>query len=1363
MSKRRLYQVNLIPKRRSIYALVGLLLASILFATCATVFIGVYSYISTYLGESDDTLILTQSGSGNFIATRYISMQIAESAEYVQGVTLVSPETLTPCMIREKTCFVRGIECNKFYLVENLVLEAGRLLTNEDIHGAFIGNRAAQRLQISVGDSFLIYSGLRDISLQVTAIGIYSSEDTALNDEVLIPLSIGQILSGNYPDKVTYIRVEYNDSVISRSSLEDSLISQHLLTVQILSNETGEHVQNVQVEIYDIQGTLIKSSISDSVGEGSFGLDFGNYTVVARSGSSQVNRSVFLESDQTISLKITSPPDLYPLNVKVWDINQIGIPYTTVIAWKGSEIIQMRQTNSIGEANFSLPSEIFQFSTLIWNNFTQEPVEFKQTANPIQNESLIFWYRHFKLGIRTNDPYSGVLLNSTVILSLINGTVLNSGTTGDLGYIEFDDLTPTSYNVSVDYSTISQNRIIDLRSDRTVNFEILPQFDLEIHVFNDSTKLPINNSNVKIHDEANNLYENFTDENGIADFLLQLNTYNITVNSEGFIKNRIINLNSSRNETFWMPTYNLTIIIENISGILQQNINVRLISASLNDSKLSENGSVTFFIPPDSYTIILNCSNVFLNQNYEITGSIDPINFIIPPYNLTVSVFNGTDSGTPPLSGVNVTIYDNSSKEYLTSTMTIAGISNFLMNPGVYNVSVNLSNTYYHDVIEVVQSNVNVSFYSYPFNLSVIIFNGTTSAPQENIQIQLFDLQNNLIAGPQVTDSGGYATFMVAPRIYNITLNNTDYVLSKIRNLVAPNTLLTFEFPPYNLTITVFNASDNAPIQNAQVDILQYQDNSTLFSKFTTVEGIAQFALDPGNYYINLSYQNYNLLQFKEIIADPLISYHIPPYKLDIQVIDYWGSPIVDANVSVNGGDPYLTNGSGFVTLFLDPDIYSITATYDNFTEVKLVDMTDYQEIFRVSLLLTQKYSLNVSIVNAISGRYLENASISVLDLSGDLIDKKHSDSNGFSQFTLNPQLYNISVEFDQTHESQLFNLSTDEAIIFSIIPFYRLTIFTFDDSTTHYSKDVNVQILDLGGQLLFQDITNDNGECTFDLEYGTYNISINKGLEQKSEILDISQPEFLAFHMAPYKIIVTTINSTTLGLVPNVLITIKTLNGTEIASDSTNALGVAEFLVDADQYYIYAEHSGKSWKKQVDLRQKNTSLHLIFSISTAISSNIDVGDPIEYSASLLEQTLGLTESIVYVLAIILTILVSFSIMNVVSASISESRQLIGIIRSIGASNRQVYYLINLRIILISAVSGTLGGFIGIFLGSFISIGALEISLTQIVTLELFSSLLLLALGITVLIGLISANLTLFRILKRPIAITIKEILPQAV
>ncbi|MHA1649896.1 MAG: FtsX-like permease family protein, partial [Candidatus Helarchaeota archaeon] len=585
----------------------------------------------------------------------------------------------------------------------------------------------------------------------------------------------------------------------------------------------------------------------------------------------------------------------------------------------------------------------------------------------------------------------------------------------------------------------------------------------------------------------------------------------------------------------------------------------------------------------------------------------------------------------------------------------------------------------------------------------------------------------------------------------------------KIKEIAQPNTLYTFEFPPYNVTIFVFNASNNMPIENAQVEILAFEDNATLFSKTTSSEGIVQFDLDPGAYYINLSYKSYNFIQYKEILADPQISYHLPPYKLSVQIIDYWDNPIENANVSANDGNILKTNASGYVEFYLDPDIYNISASWGELSNFQIIDMSSYQESFSIVIKLIDKVLLDINVVNAISGRDLLNACVSISEFAGEFVATKFTNLNGSCQFTLSIGVYNLTVLYENSIEYQLINLTSDSSVIFSIIPYYTLTVITFDDSATSYTPNVLVQIYEIGGQLISQDFTDLFGMSSFNLEYGTYNVSIQKGSEHKWEIIDISQPEMLYFHVAPYKITVQVINSTTLKPISNALLTIYTYEGELITSNTTDDLGVQEFLLDSGQYFVFLNISENCWVKELDIRSVNSSQHLIFSVSISVSSKIDVGDPTEYSASLLQQTVGLTESIVYILAIILTILVSFSIMNVVSSCISESRKYIGVLRSIGASIRQIYYIFNFRIILISLLAGFLGGLLGIMIGTFISIQALEISLLQILTPQLFSTLLGLSVGMAVIIGLVSANLTLYRILKMPIAVSVKEILPESI
>lgn len=1358
--KHRISQITVITRKRLIYGIVGLLLSSILFSTCATVFIGAYSYVSTYLGSSEGTLILTQSGTGNFISTRYISMQIAESAEYIPGITLVSPETLTPCMVNGKSCFVRGIICNKFYQIENFILKGGRLLTDRDLTGAFIGSRAANRLQISIGNSFIIYSGLRDVILQMTVIGIFSSEDTALNDEILVPLFAGQFLSGNYPDRVNYIRVKYNESKITRPVLENLIMYQHNLNIHLFSNETNMPIRNGRIDIYDINKKLIKIGCTDTMGEASFSLDFGNYSLTITYNQMQLNSSIYLQNDQEISYKIASPVTYYSLNVQILGENLKGIPFTTVIALKGSEIIQMRQTNILGIANFSLPQDIYQISVLFWNNLTQESVDFQQTVNLLQNDSVIFWYHRFKLGIRTIDPSSGTFQNATVEIRLLNNTLINSGKTGLWGYKEFLGLTPSTYNISIHCGTIIQYQIIKLRSDRTVNFEILPQFNLQICVLNDTTYLPINNSLVRIYDTRKTPYTANTESNGKAKFILSLGSYNITVQVRNFIKNRMIYLNNSRTEIFWMPPYNFTVKLTNISGILQNNINISIISASFSDSLITQNGLATFFVPPNSYNISIKFNYIYLKRTIKIFDPVNPLSIICPPYSLIVKVFNGTDNKLPPLSGVNISIFNSITKIYINGSATITGKANFLLYPGSYNISANIFGQIYYKLIDFDQEFYNLIFYSYPFNLTIITTNGSTSLPQPNLEIQLYNLSKKLMADPKISDLNGLTTFWVNPMTYNVTINNSFYLISKIKTLTNPNTILKFSFPPYNLTILVLNASNKIPIQNALIKIQSSTNNATIFSKFTSIAGLAQFDLNPGKYYINLSYNLFNFIELKEIKADPQINYLIPPYNVSIFVVDYWGNPIENVSVSCNGTNLVKTNKLGYAPFYLQPNFYNITANYYNLTEFKLINIKTYKESFLFTITLVPRIFLNISVVNAISGILISNVSVQIIKFLGESIENKLTNQNGFCRFYLQQGVYNISVICFKTSEYQLINLSSNSNVIFSIIPSYSLTIFTFDDSTTYFSKNVRVNIFDLSRNLLLQDFTNNQGRCTFNLEYGTYNVSVQKGIEQKWKLLDILQDEYRSFHVLPYKLTIKAINASLSTPIPNGQVTITTLNRRVLFSNLTDLLGTTQFLIDPGQYLIFLNISKYGWVKQLDVQQFNTSIQIIFSVSTISSTNIEVGNPSEYSASLLQQTLGLTESVVYILAIILTILVSFSIMNVVSSCISESRKSIGILRSLGASNRQIYYILNFKILLISLIAGILGGFLGIMLGSFISIEALEISLNQILTYQLLVSLILLSIGISLFIGIISSNLTLYRLLKMPIAINLKEILP---
>ena len=93
------------------------------------------------------------------------------------------------------------------------------------------------------------------------------------------------------------------------------------------------------------------------------------------------------------------------------------------------------------------------------------------------------------------------------------------------------------------------------------------------------------------------------------------------------------------------------------------------------------------------------------------------------------------------------------------------------------------------------------------------------------------------------------------------------------------------------------------------------------------------------------------------------------------------------------------------------------------------------------------------------------------------------------------------------------------------------------------------------------------------------------------------------------------------------------------------------------DEYIISVSYKGNTWSKNINTYNLNSTINLLFSIASNFESKYLVANPISYSSSLLEQTFGLTKSIIYILTIIITLLVSLSIMNVVSSSLNESRK----------------------------------------------------------------------------------------------------------
>lgn len=212
-----------------------LTIASTLFSLTALSFFSFYKTIDAYLGETDNLLAIYDKKSTTPF-TGYISLQLATRLETIDGVTASSPEMITPAVIEDKSVIIRGIIPEEFSKLNPLILVKGETLQIGDLSHAIAGKRLAESLNIKLNDSILVQGVLAERYIELNVKGIFES-NSALDDEILVPLYVGQWLRGTNYDYVTMIRVKIDQSKITSTQL-----------FQQIAEEDGETKQDIETE-----------------------------------------------------------------------------------------------------------------------------------------------------------------------------------------------------------------------------------------------------------------------------------------------------------------------------------------------------------------------------------------------------------------------------------------------------------------------------------------------------------------------------------------------------------------------------------------------------------------------------------------------------------------------------------------------------------------------------------------------------------------------------------------------------------------------------------------------------------------------------------------------------------------------------------------------------------------------------------------------------------------------------------------------------------------------------------------------------------------------------------------------------------
>ncbi len=217
----KLFRFRYLRLRNLLILTLILALASTLFSVTALSFLGFYNSFNAYLGEDTD-IVAVYDAQSRTPFSGVVPAYFAERLGDVDGVLACSPEVITPCVIRNQTVFVRGALPDALSQVNSVVMVEGEFLESNSLDSVVFGARAADRLNVKVNDSVLVFATLADRYLELRVAGIYSSRST-MDDEALVQLNVGQWLRFSDYNRVTLIRVKINPELTNINAIYGDL------------------------------------------------------------------------------------------------------------------------------------------------------------------------------------------------------------------------------------------------------------------------------------------------------------------------------------------------------------------------------------------------------------------------------------------------------------------------------------------------------------------------------------------------------------------------------------------------------------------------------------------------------------------------------------------------------------------------------------------------------------------------------------------------------------------------------------------------------------------------------------------------------------------------------------------------------------------------------------------------------------------------------------------------------------------------------------------------------------------------------------------------------------------------------------
>lgn len=198
-----------------------LILSSMLFSMTAFSLLGFYKSFNAWLGEGEDIVaIYSRKSSTPF--TGLVPTYLAQNIRAMNGVLASSPEAMVPCILKEEPIFLRGVIPEEFSKLSPLTIMDGKKLELTDMNSIIVGQSLAKKVGLKLSDIVLIQGVLSDRCLELQVKGIYRS-NSAMDDEALAPIYVGQWLRGTDYDHVTLVRVKIDKTVTGLKEILEEL------------------------------------------------------------------------------------------------------------------------------------------------------------------------------------------------------------------------------------------------------------------------------------------------------------------------------------------------------------------------------------------------------------------------------------------------------------------------------------------------------------------------------------------------------------------------------------------------------------------------------------------------------------------------------------------------------------------------------------------------------------------------------------------------------------------------------------------------------------------------------------------------------------------------------------------------------------------------------------------------------------------------------------------------------------------------------------------------------------------------------------------------------------------------------------